>query len=93
MIGAVVEARTVIEMFASQGLLRIEHSILYAPESISIGADKNAEFIFGQDSVSETAKTKIEVRGNSEIRGTNAEIRQNDDGSISFLVGKKDKKK
>ena len=87
--GANVRASTVINMFASRGLLQIQKSILYAPEKITIGAREKAQFIFGNDSTSSTDRTRIEAKGNAQIIGKNATIVQNPDGSISLLVGKK----
>lgn len=86
--GANIKASTAIEMFAAEGLLRIENSVLYAPDKITIGANKEAVFTLGHDSVSATDRTSIETKGKSEIKGSNAEIEQKEDGSMVFKVGK-----
>ena len=85
--GANVKASTVIDMFAAQGLLSIKGSTLFAPNQITMGAGPESEFSFGYDSKSTTDRTEIETPGEAEIRGRNAAIVQNPDGSISFLVG------
>ncbi|MDA1348222.1 MAG: hypothetical protein O3A47_05055 [Chloroflexi bacterium] len=86
--GVEVEAGSVIEMLAERGLLAIRNSQLYAPESITLAAGKDGEFRFGFDSESRTDTTAIKARGAAQIRGKNAAIVQNPDGSISFRVGK-----
>ena len=86
--GVNVSAATAIEAFARHGLLEIRGSSLYAPRSVLMGAGTNAVFEFGFDSESRTANTAIQAKGNAHIRGRNAAIRQNPDGSIDFLVGK-----
>ena len=87
--GAEVRAATVIDMWAAQGVLRIAGSNLYAPDQITMGAGKGAAFSFGDGSKSETDKTGIVAGTGARITGSNAAIRQNPDGSISFHVGKK----
>lgn len=86
--GATVKASTLINAFAEKGILTINNSKLEAPLQIFIGAEEGANFSF-INSVSKTNKTEIKVGINAEIRGGNAGISQNPDGSISFLVGKK----
>jgi len=85
--GANVQASTVVDMFAAQGLLSVQGSTIYAPQQITMGAAPGAQFSFGNDSTSSTDRTKVETPGNARISGSNAAMRQNPDGSISFLVG------
>ena len=85
--GMNVEASTIIEAFAHEGLLNIEGTKLYAPDSISMGTFGEAIFIFGNNSVSETSKSKIEANGPASMTGKNSGVVQNPDGSISFHVG------
>lgn len=90
--GANVQASTIINAFAAQGLLSIQQSSLYAPQQVTMGADRGATFVFGNNSRSRTDKTAIHAQGSAQIVGSNAAIVQNPDGSISFHVGSDRKK-
>jgi hypothetical protein len=85
--GVHVSAATVIDAFAAKGLLEVRGTTLYAPQSITMGAAAGATFAFGFDSVSRTDSTAIHAQGDAVMHGTNAEVRQNPDGSVSFHVG------
>ena len=85
--GAKVSAATVITALASKGVISIKGSTLYAPDEIRMGAGAGASFHFGDNSTSTTDKTKIVAGRGASIQGSNAEIRQNPDGSIDFLTG------
>lgn len=85
--GVKIQASTVIGAFAARGLLSIQGSSIYAADRIAIGAGQGAHFLFGDNSTSETAKTKIDAGAGAQIVGSNAAIVQGPDGSIRFYVG------
>jgi hypothetical protein len=85
--GATVSAATVIDMLASRGWLSIQGSYLYAPDQITLGAAQGAQFLFGNNSTSQTRNTAIQAGAGAFIQGSNAAIVQGEDGSISFFVG------
>lgn len=85
--GMNVRASTIINAFATRGLLSIQNSSLYAPNQVTIGAGPGAQFQFGNNSVSQTKNTGIVAGAGAQITGSNAAIVQNPDGSISFHVG------
>jgi hypothetical protein len=82
---AKVIADTLVDVFAEHGDITIRGTEIHAKDSVWMRSAPGTQFSFGHGSTSSTERTRIETRGNSEIRGTGgAEIRQNDDGSISF---------
>lgn len=85
--GVSVSAATVISMLAKRGFLSIEGSFLYAPAQITMGAGPGAQFSSGKNSSSQTKNTAIKAVGHAYIKGSNAAIVQDSDGSISFFVG------
>ncbi|MEK6712253.1 MAG: hypothetical protein AABZ64_16920, partial [Nitrospinota bacterium] len=54
---------------------------------ITIGAGQGGQFLFGDNSTSQTAKTRIDAGAGAQIVGSNAAIVQSPDGSIRFYVG------
>ena len=89
--GAKVIAQTVVDFFAEMGFIAIRGSHIYAGDAVWMRSAPGTKLTFGDDSVSETDKTRIEAKGNARIEMSGgAQVRQNPDGSISFLVPKKD---
>lgn len=85
--GQDVKAQRVISFMATHGHLRIENSRVYSGQSIVMGSAGSSSFEFGNNSTSTTPTTQIEAGPGAYITGNgNAQIRQNDDGSISFHV-------
>lgn len=86
--GVQVNAATVINALASDGIITIRQSHLHGSEGVTFGA-VNGKAFFGDDSVSSTDKTAIHAQGMGSgigIHGTGA-VKQNPDGSISFHTG------
>lgn len=81
-------AATAMELLAKRGIIQVIGSNLYAPLSLMMGAEKGATFSVGDGTTTRTDRTAIEMGVGAKIQGSNAEVRQNPDGSISFLVGK-----
>lgn len=80
-------AKTVIDLFARNGDIEVRGSTLQARDSVWMRSAPGTTFTFGDGSVSETQNSRIEAGSGAYIQGTGgAEIRQNPDGSISFLT-------
>lgn len=91
--GVNVSAETVVEMLVANGLMAVQGSYIYAPQRITMGSVAGGSFVFGDNSTSETARTKIVAQGNARIVSTgNAQIVQGEDGSIQFRVGNDNRK-
>ena len=74
-----------IEILARRGDIEIRGSYLYARDSIRMASSQGTKFTFGDGSTSKTDKTQIDAGHGARIEGQGgAEVRQNDDGSISF---------
>ena len=85
--GAKVIAQTVVDFFAEMGFITIRGSHIYAGDAVWMRSAPGTKLTFGDDSVSETDKTRIEAKGNARIEMSGgAQVRQNPDGSISFLT-------
>jgi hypothetical protein len=83
--GISASADTVIEALAKSGILVIEGSTFYAPNSIIMGSKGSGEMTFGNNSTSRTDKTNIVAGQGATIKTKgNAQVRQNPDGSITF---------
>ncbi|MDO9077424.1 MAG: hypothetical protein Q7U72_08240 [Brevundimonas sp.] len=84
--GVTMQASTVIEALAKNGVITITRSHLNAPSSISIGA-VNGRAYFGDNSSSTTATTAIHAGEGASIQFSgNAKIVQAPDGSIRFYT-------
>jgi len=82
-----IVAETIIEFLAKNGDIKIEWTNIYANNSVSMFSSKDTNFVFGNNSVSSTKKTKISAGSNMYIQGQGwAWIKQNGDGSISFFA-------
>jgi hypothetical protein len=80
-------ADKIITFLAQNGDIRIEGTSIYANDSISMFSSQNTRFTFGNNSSSTTKNTKIDVGKDALIKGQGgAGIKQNEDGSISFLT-------
>ncbi len=89
--GSNIKASTVIDLFVENGLLVVTGSNIFAPNQITMASGNQGSFIFGNNSTSLTERTRIEASGNAQIIGKgNAAIVQDEDGSIRFMVGKKE---
>lgn len=86
-VNADIHAEQIINILAENGSITITGTHIFANKSIDMFSSKNTELSLGNNSTSETDKTKIEIKGNGRMvaRG-GAGWRQNDDGSISFYV-------
>ncbi len=85
--GLSVRAETVIKALAANGFLTIEGSHLYAGQSLVFGSLKGGA-LMGDNSSFETDRTAINAGSGAYLQTKgNAQVRQNDDGSISFHVG------
>lgn len=82
-----IKAESIINFLANSGVITIEGSRVYSGQAITMYAGKEAQVSFGNDSVSETPKTRIEAGSGARIdmQGGSG-IRQNEDGSISFFT-------
>jgi hypothetical protein len=88
--GINVSASSVISILASSGVITFQDSNLFAPDEISYVSKEGAKVVFGGHSKSVTSKTAIESIGRRtriSLDG-DAAIRQNEDGSIVFGVGR-----
>ncbi len=80
-----IKAEKIIEFLAQNGDIIISGTSIYASDKIELSSSKHTSFIFGKNSKSETKKTKIETKGNSQIIGKGrAKIVQDKDGNIKF---------
>jgi hypothetical protein len=85
--GVKMNADTVITALAKNGFISIQGTHLHANESLVFGSIVGGASV-GYDSKLTTDKTAIEANGNASMNTVgNAQISQNDDGSISFHVG------
>ena len=87
--GVKAKAATVIDLWAGKGALKVTGSSLYAPDAITMGAGKGAEFSVGDGTTTETDRTKIEIGIGASIKGSDSAVKQTPDGDITFHVGKK----
>lgn len=84
--GVTMQASTVIEALAKNGVIIITQSHLNAPSSITIGA-VNGQAYFGDNSSSTTATTAIHAGAGAGIQFSgDAKIVQAPDGSIRFYT-------
>ncbi|MBX4198592.1 hypothetical protein KW782_04685 [Candidatus Parcubacteria bacterium] len=83
--GADIYAHKIVELLAQKGDIKIEGTRIYAVDSIVMASNKGTQFTFGNSSESSTKNTRISAGEGAFIQGQGgAQIRQNDDGSISF---------
>jgi hypothetical protein len=71
-----VECTALITLLSKKGYLHIDGSSIKSKSSIIIGALNNGQFFFGNNSTSETDKTKIEAGEGAFIIGTGNSIIQ-----------------
>lgn len=84
--GADIAAEKIINFMAINGDIEVNGSKVYAKNSILYSSGKGTKFSL-EKSRSETEKTRIDVGEKAKIEGQGgAEIRQNEDGSISFFT-------
>lgn len=87
MCGVAVQAETVINALAENGLLIIDQSNLHANQCLVFGSVQG-KAIFGNNSAMTTNRTAITAGTGAFIETNgNAQVRHNPDGSISFHVG------
>lgn len=84
-----ITAETVIEALAKNGIIEINGSKLFAKNEIIFGSTGVGKASFGNGSIMSTERTSIVagIGAKMETNG-NAMVKQNPDGSISFLIGK-----
>lgn len=82
------DASTVMEVLAEKGVIQVTGSHLYAPLQLTIGAGPGATFSVGDGTTTRTDRTAIKAGPGAYMRGSNAAVVQEPDGSISFKVGK-----
>lgn len=79
-------AEEIITFLAKNGDIEIQGSTIFA-KSIALLSDKGTRLTFGNESVSETPKTRIEAGKGAFIEATGgAGIKQNEDGTIQFFA-------
>lgn len=82
-----VNANSMITLLASKGFIIIEGSQIKSNLNITMGSSNEGEFIFGNNSKSETSKTTIDAGSNAFIKMSgNAKIEQHSDGSIRMYT-------
>jgi len=85
--GVTVNAATVVQFLANRGVITISNSNIHGPSGVALASNHGA-FEFGNNSISQTDRTKIVASGRAAIVGTGTSaVVQNPDGSISFHVG------
>ena len=85
--GIQMRASTIIDALINNGYLVIRGSDLYAPDSITFGTIQGTS-IAGDGTRFHTDRTSIDAGQGAFLKTKgNAQVRQNPDGSISFLVG------
>jgi hypothetical protein len=83
-----VEGTALITLLSKKGYLHIDGSSIKSKSSIIIGSSDQGHFLFGNNSTSETDRTKIEAGKGAYILGTgNSNIQQDENGNITFRVG------
>jgi hypothetical protein len=83
--GAEIHAHKIVEFLAQKGDIKIEGTRIYVTDSIVMASSHGTQFTFGNNSESSTKNTSISAGEGAFIQGQGgAQIRQNDDGSISF---------
>jgi hypothetical protein len=84
---AIIAADKIIEFAAQNGDIVITGTHVYASENITMRSAPNTKFVFGENSTSETATSKISAGTSARIEGQGgASIVQGSDGSISFYT-------
>ncbi|MHA8083998.1 hemagglutinin repeat-containing protein [Aquirufa antheringensis] len=82
---AIIAADKIIEFAARNGDIIITGTHVYASENITMRSASNTKFVFGENSTSQTATSKISAGTGARIEGQGgATIVQGSDGSISF---------
>lgn len=82
---AIIAADKIIEFAARNGDIIITGSHVYASENITMRSAPNTKFVFGENSTSETATSKISTGTGARIEGQGgATINQGSNGIISF---------
>ncbi len=85
--GTNVQASTVVDVLARNGIISIKGSHIYGPNGVSL-ASSNGIFSLGDGSTSRTDKTAITTPVGGGIVGTGtSSVVQHEDGSIRFNVG------
>lgn len=82
-----VEGPALITLLSKKGYLHIDGSSIKSKSSIIISSSDQGHFLFGNNSTSETDRTKIEAGKGAYILGTgNSNIQQDENGNITFRV-------
>jgi hypothetical protein len=85
--GVNASAESIVSIIASKGFILIEGSHIKSNTSITMGSSSTGELTFGNNSTSETDKTKIEAGIGTFIKMYgNAKIEQGKDDSIKFYT-------
>lgn len=83
--GAEVYAEKLIEILAQKGDITITGTHIFANDSITMSSSPGRRVEFGNNSISETKKTRIVAGDGAKIiLNGDTEIKQDDDGSITF---------
>ena len=85
--GVKANASTIMTVLAERGVVSVTQSDLYAPSKLTIEAGPGANFIVGDQTTTRTDTTAIKAGSGAFMKGSNAAVVQNPDGSISFKVG------
>lgn len=85
--GVTADASTIMTVLAEKGVISVTQSQLYAPDQLIVGAGPGAAFSVGDQTTTRTDNTAIKAGSGAFMSGSNAAVRQNPDGSISFHVG------
>lgn len=85
--GVNASAESIVSIIASKGFILIEGYHIKSNTSITMGSSSTGELTFGNNSTSETDKTKIEAGTGTFINMYgNAKIEQSEDGSIKLYT-------
>lgn len=83
-------AATVIDALARNGFIAIQGSHLHGPQGLAFGSTQGGA-VAGDNTRLSTDRTAIDAGAGAFVKTEgNAQIRQNQDGSISFHVGEGD---
>jgi hypothetical protein len=77
----------IINFLAQNGDIKIEGSNVYGENGVTMASSSGTKLSFGNNSTSKTKNTSIEAgRGATVEMQGGANIKQNEDGSISFFT-------
>jgi hypothetical protein len=85
--GVEADASNIMTVLADKGVISITAPHLYAPIELSMQAAPGASFFVGDQTTTRTDKSEIRAGAGAFMRGSNAAVVQEPDGSISFRTG------